>query len=212
MKTRRVLSGLLSVLGLALAIGTIWIVIGAVDAAPAMLMRPESAVDRAQALLDAVCDGDYETASEMLYGTPSLGTRPENSSPAVDLIWDAFLDSLEYTLLGDCYATDSGVAMDVRVRSLDISGVVDGLDSRAQALLNQRIAAAEDSTDIYDENNDFRQELITEVLQEAVRQALTENKTYQEQTISLQLVYEQGQWWVMPETTLLNVLAGSISG
>ena len=212
MKTRRVLSGLLSVLGLVLAIGTIWIVVWAVAAVPVMLMHPKSAVDRAQVLLDAVCDGDYETASEMLYGTPSLGNRPEDSSPAVDLIWAAFLDSLEYTLLGDCYATDSGVAMDVRIRSLDISGVVNGLDSRAQTLMNQRIAAAENATNIYDKNNDFRQELITEVLQEAVRQALAENKTYQEQTISLQLVYEQGQWWVMPETALLNVLAGSISG
>ena len=212
MKTRRALSGLLSVLGLVLAIGTIWIVIWAVAAVPVMLMHPKSAVDRAQVLLDVVCDGDYETASEMLYGTPSLGNRPEDSSPAVDLIWAAFLDSLEYTLLGDCYATDSGVAMDVRIRSLDISGVVNGLDSRAQTLMNQRIAAAENATNIYDKNNDFRQELITEVLQEAVRQALAENKTYQEQTISLQLVYEQGQWWVMPETALLNVLAGSISG
>lgn len=212
MKTRRVLSGLLSVLGMALAVGTIWIVIRGVDAAPVMLMRPDSAVDRVQTLLDAVCDGDYETASEMLYGTPGLGARPEDSSPAVDLLWDAFLDSLEYALPGECYATDSGVAMDVRIRSLDISGVMDGLDSRAQALLNQRIAAAENATDLYDENNDFRQELIAEVLQEAVRQALAENKTFQEQTISLQLVYEQGQWWVMPETALLNVLAGSISG
>lgn len=212
MKTRRVLSGLLSVLGVALAVGTIWIVIRAVDAAPVMLMRPDSAVDRVQTLLDAVCDGDYETASEMLYGTPSLGAHPEDSSPAVDLLWDAFLDSLEYALLGECYATDSGMAMDVCIRSLDISGVVNGLDSRALALLNQRIAAAENAADLYDENNDFRQELIAEVLQEAVRQALAENKAFQEQTISLQLVYEQGQWWVMPETALLNVLAGSISG
>lgn len=212
MRTRRVIAGLLTALGLALAIGTIGIVILAVQASPVMLKRPEAAADRAAALMDAVCGGDYETASGMMYGRPSLGARPEDSSPAVDLLWDAFLESLEYEFLGDCYASDSGVAIDVSIRSLDVSGVVDGLDSRAQALLNQRILTAEDSTEIYDENNNFRQELVAEILQEAVRQALEENKKYQQITISLHLIFEQGEWWVMPEAGLLNVLSGSISG
>lgn len=212
MRIRRVMFGLLTVLGMALAVGTIWIVIQAVQASPVMLTRPQAAARRAEELMNAVCSGDYETASDMLYGTPNLGARPENSSPAVDLLWDAFLDSLEYDFLGDCYASDTGVAIDVRIRSLDVSGVMEGLDSRAQALLNQRIETAEDSAEIYDEKNDYRQELVTEILQEAVRQALEENKRYLEQTISLSMVFQGGEWWVMPEAGLLNVLSGSGPG
>lgn len=206
------IASLLTVFAIVLVIGTIGIVILAIHASPIMLTRPLAAVDRARGMLTAACNGDYETASGMMYGNPNLGTPPEDSSPAVDLLWDAFLESLEYALSEDCYASDSGVAMDVTIRYLDISGVMNGLDSRAQTLLNQRIAMAEDSAEIYDEENNFRQEIITEVLRDATSQALEENRQYREQTIPLHLVFDQGEWWVMPDADLLNVLAGSISG
>lgn len=212
MKKRRIIAGLLTALGMALIIGTVWIVTLAIQAKPVMLIRPVAAVDRARDMMTAVCSGDYETASSMMYGTPNLGTCPEDSSPAVDVIWEAFLESLDYTVLGDCYATDSGVAVDVSIRYLDVPGAIEGLDIYAQALLGQRIAAAEDSMEIYDESNNFRQELVTEILQDAASQVLEENKKYQEQTIPLYMVFDQGEWWVVPGADLLNVLSGSISG
>lgn len=212
MKKRHIIANLLTALGIVLAMGTVGIVALAVNAAPVILMRPDDAVDRARDMMHAACSGDYETASGMMYGTPNLGTRPADSSPAVDLIWEAFLESLDYTFPGECYATDSGVAVDVNIRYLDVPSVVEGLDSHAQALLSQRIATAEDSTEIYDENNNFRQELVTEILRDATLQVLEENKEYQEQTIPLYLVFDQGEWWVMPDADLLNVLSGSISG
>lgn len=212
MRTRRGISRLLTVMGIVFAFGTIGIVIQAVSASPVMLKPPEMAASRADALMDAVCSGDWEAASEFLYGCPSLGTRPEDSSPAVDLLWDAFLESLEYSFLGDCYVSDSGVSIDVRVQSLDVSAVVDDLDSRAQTLLNENVFLAEDSTEIYDEENNFRQELVSEVLQQAVQQALEENRQLWEQTVSLYLIFEQGKWWVMPDDGLVNVLSGSFFG
>lgn len=212
MRIRRGISVLLTALGTALAVGTLGLVIWAVSASPVMLRPPETAACRAEALMDAVCSGDYQGASDLLYGGPSLGARPEDSSPAVDLLWEAFLESLDYTFLGDCCVADSGVAIDVLVRSLDVTAVVDGLDSRAQALLNERVLAAEDSAEIYDDDNNFRQELVAEILQGAVRQALEENRRIREQTISLHLVFDQGEWWVLPDAGLVNVLSGSFSG
>ena len=212
MKKRRIISNFLTVLGLASAVCTIWIVALAISAEPVMLLRPDGAVDRAGDMMEAVCSGDYETASGMLYGHQSLGTCPEDSSPSVNLLWDAFLDSLEFDFAGDCYGTDTGLAIDVNIRSLNILSVIEGLDSRAQTLLNQRIAAAQDITEVYDEDNNFREELIREVLQEATLQALEENKQYQTQTIPLHLIYDGGQWWIMPDSELMNVLSGSVPG
>lgn len=212
MKKRRIISNLLTALGLAAAVGTIWIVALALRAEPVMLLQPDGAADRAGDLMHAVCTGDYETASGMLYGRPSMGTCPEDSSPSVNLLWAAFQDSLEFDFAGDCYATDTGLAIDVNIRSLNILSVMEGLDSRAEILLNQRIAAAESSAEIYDEDHNFRAELIEEVLQEATQQALEENKQYQTQTIPLHLVYDGGQWWVMPDSDLMNVLSGSVPG
>ena len=212
MKTRRFLSGILTVLGVALSVGTIWLVILGLSASPRMLVRPQAACNRAQEMMDAICRGDYETASRFLYGTPSLGSPPETSSPAVDLLWDAFQDSLECEFLGDCYAADSGVAMDVKIRSLDLSSAAEALGNRAQALWQERIETAEDSSKLYDAQNNYRQDLIDQVLLEAARQALEENRQYQEHTLSLHLIPAQGEWWVMPEAGLLEVLSGSIPG
>lgn len=212
MKKRHMIAGLLTALGIVLIIGTIWMVTFAIETKPVMLIRPVAAVDRARDMMTAVCSGDYETASRMMYGTPNLGAHPVDSSPAVDLIWEVFLDSLDYTVLGDCYATDSGVAVDISIRYLDVPSTIEGLGIYAQALLSQRIAAAEDSTEIYDENNNFREELVTEILRDATVQVLEDNKKYQEQTIPLYMVFDEGEWWVMPDADLLNVLSGSISG
>lgn len=211
MKKRHIIADLMAVLGIVLAMGTVGIIIRAVHATPVVLLRPAGAVERARDMMNAACSGDYETASGMMYGTPNLGNRPADSSPAVDLIWEAFLESLDYTFSGDCYATDSGVAVDANIRYLDVPSAVEGLDSYAQALLSQRIATADDSTEIYDENNNFRQDLVAEILRDATRQVLEENKEYQEQTISLCLIFDQGEWWVMPNADLLNVLSGAIS-
>lgn len=212
MKQRRGISGFFMALGLIAVVGTICIVALALQSEPVMLLRPEGAASRAGDMLQAVCDGDYETASGMLYGRPSLGAFPEDSSPAVNLLWAGFQESLEFDFAGDCYGTDTGLAIDVNIRSLNISRVIDGLDERAQSLLNQRIEAAEDSAEIYDEAHNVREELILEILQEATEQALEENQQYQTQTIPLRLVYEEGQWWVMPDSELMNVLSGSFSG
>lgn len=97
------------------------------------------------------------------------------------------------------------------IRYLDVPSTIEGLGIYAQALLSQRIAAAEDSTEIYDENNNFREELVTEILRDATVQVLEDNKKYQEQTIPLYMVFDEGEWWVMPDADLLNVLSGSIS-
>lgn len=212
MRTRHKIAGLLTVLGIMLAVGAVGIVIWAIPSAPVMLKPPEEAACRAEALMNGVCSGDDQAVSDLLYGNPGLGSPPEDSGPAVDLLWEAFRESLEYTFLGDCYVSDSGVAIDVRVRSLDVPGVLEGLDSRAQALLNRRILAAENSKEIYDEENNFRQDLVTEILQEAVRQSLEENRKMQEQTFSIHLIFDQGEWWVVPDAGLVNVLSGSFSG
>lgn len=210
MKTRRFLSGVLTALGVALSVGTIWLVILGLSASPRMLVQPQAAYNRAQEMMDAICSGDYEQASGFLYGTPSLGSPPETSSPAVNLLWDAFQDSLAYTFPGDCYASDSGVALDVNIRSLDLSDATQALGNHAQALLQERIETAEDSSELYDAQNHYRQELVDKILLEAARQALEENRQYQEHTLSLHLIPAQGEWWVLPEAGLLEVLSGSI--
>ena len=79
-------------------------------------------------------------------------------------------------------------------------------------LLNRRVEAAEDISEIYDEKNNYREDLILAVLQEATTIALKRDARYQETTIPIYLVFEQSQWWVQPSQELLNVLSGVGTG
>lgn len=211
MKTRRTLSGVLLILGLLLAVGTVILAFWARTAQPVLLHVPEDAAARAEAMMAAACGGDYQAASQMLYGTPSLGDKPQDAGPEVELIWEAFLESLSYSFPGGCYIMDDAVALDVTIRYLDVNAVLEGLDARTERLLDQQVQAAQDSSQLYDKDNNFRQELISEVLTTAVSQALEEKQTYREQTVPLRLVFAQEQWWVMPDSALLEILSGAVS-
>ncbi len=210
MKMRRILSGVLLILGLILGTGIAVLAFWARSAQPVMLREPEDAAARAEAMMEAVCGGDYQGASQMLYGTPSLGERPQDAGPEVELIWDAFLESLSYSFPDSCRITEDGVTLDVTIRYLDVNAVLEGLDTRTEKLLEQKVRAAQDSSQLYDKDNNFRQELISEVLTTAVSQALEENQAYQEQTIPLRLVFALEQWWVMPDSALLDILSGAV--
>lgn len=211
MKTRRTLSRVLLILGSILAVCTVAAAFRARSAQPVMRHSPQAAEQRAEAMMAAVCSGDYQAASRMLYGTPSLGEIPQDASPSAFLIWDAFLKSLAYEFPGTCYVTEDGVTLDVKVGFLDVNAALEGLDVRTEKLLDQHIQAAEDSSQLYDEDNNFRQELIEEVLTTAVFQALGEETVIREKTISLRMVFSEDQWWVMPDKELLEVLSGSVT-
>lgn len=210
MKKRRALSGVLMILGLILTAGTVVLALWARFAQPVMLQAPADASARAETMMKAVCAGDYQAASRIMYGAPNLGSKPQDASPAAELIWEAFLNSLSYEFPGGCYMVENTVALDVKIRCLDVSATLEGLDARTERLLDQRIQEAEDSAQLYDENNNFREALITEVLTTAVSQTLEENQVLREETLPLRLVFSQEQWWILPDDALLDILSGAV--
>lgn len=212
MKNKKILSVLFAALGAALAAGALTTCLGALNAEPVLLKAPEAALETAQTVMDAVCRGDYEAAGGMMYGSPDLGASREPADEVGVLLWDAFVDSISYELTGECYATDSGVAQDVRVTSLDLSSVTAVLRERAQTLLTQRVEDAEDAEQVYDENGDYREDFVMDVLYDAAVQALEEDAAYSQRDITLNLVCRQGQWWVVPDQALLSAISGGVAG
>lgn len=212
MKRKITLPGSLTAAGIGLMALALWLVSYGVRHDPVILKTPVRAEELAEAFLSAVCAGDYEKASERLYGTPDLGKPLKDGSMAVSLMWESFLDSFTYDPLGECYPAGSGVAIDATIRFLDIPDAMGRLETCARELLEKRTLAAETSQEIYDENNEYRQEVISQVLQDAVARTLEKNAQRRERTVSLRLVYEGEQWWILPEAELLRVLAGDFSG
>lgn len=212
MKTNRRVCGIFFLLGGILAVLAVILALGNRNAEPVLVRRADGAAQAARSVLDAVCAGDFERAGQQMHGTPVLGTGDAADSETGRLLWNAFVDSLEYRLVGESYVTDSGLCQKVVIQSLELTSVTANLKERAQSLLKERVEQAENMDEIYDENNSYRESFIMEVLKEAAQAAIEEDGVCSEQEVELNLVFDQGRWWVVPSQTLINVISGGVSG
>lgn len=212
MKISKFFSGIFGLLGILLLAAAVLVSLSALQASPVLLDAPEAALARSEAMMEAVAQGDFTQAGQLMLGQPNLGADREPADPVGKMIWELFVGSIRYEFTGDCYATDSGIARDAVIETLDISSVTASLRDRSQKLLNQRVSQAEDVSQIYDEKGDYREDFVMEVLQEAVSQSLAEDAVYTQRQVTMNLRYQDGQWWVLPEQPLLTAIFGSIAG
>jgi len=207
---KNLLSVLLAAIGLGAAAAAIFLCMNYVDAKPILLSPPDVARSKVIMLMNAVSEGDYEEASQAIYGTPNLGVDREAGDEVGVMIWDAFEGSLTFELLGDCYTTEQGLAQKVSVTCLDVTSVTANLKERSQALLEERMAAAADVSEIYDENNEYREDFVMEVLHDAVKDALEEDARDMTVELTVNLSYQDGKWWVVADEALFNAISGGI--
>lgn len=176
---------------------------------PILLKAPEEAGQQVEKLLSAVSRDDYAAVSSCLAGHPSLGMDREPANAASKLVWESFTASFRYTLEGDFYASSDGLSQDVTVEFLDVSGITDGLNERAQILLAQRVQEAEFTWEIYDDNNEYREDVVMEVLAQAIEESQAQNRKTISVPLTLNLVYQDDQWLIVADNALLSVLSGN---
>ena len=210
MKIKRFLGVVLAAIGVSTAAAAIFLSLHFRGADPILITPPEEAKGKVITLMDAVCSGDYEQVSRMIYGTPSLGVDRAPAEEVGVLIWNAFEDSKSYELLGDCYTTEQGLAQDISVTYMDVTSVTERLRERSQALLEQRIGEAGDISKVYDENNEYREEFVMQVLYDAAEQAVAEDARQVTVELTVNLSYQDGQWWVIADEALLRAVSGGI--
>lgn len=213
MKLTKVLAVLVSALAaVGSAFAGIYMSFENMDAKPVLVEEPTSVGVRVNAFVEAVRACDYPAVSALLYGTPELGMDRQAADDVGILFWEAMESSRSCELTGQCYATDTGLAWDAQIECLDLRSVTANLRERAQTLLEQRVAAAEDTSEVYDENNEYREEFVMKVLYDAACQALEEDAETITYTFTLNLTYADGQWWIKPESSLLSAISGGILG
>lgn len=210
MKVSKFFAAIFGLLGLAVAGFGIWVSFTYMNAGPVLVQQPESAVQRIDEMMDAVCANDYAGASGYIFGNPDFGADREPEDAVSKLIWDAFVSSIGYELNGELYATDSGVAQDITVTTLDISSVTGTLKDRSTVLLEQRVAEAEDPHEVYDENNEYREDFVMQVLLDAAKQALEEDASTVSQSVTINMIFEDGQWWILADSQLFAAISGGV--
>lgn len=207
---KKISAAVFALLALVAAAAGVYLAAANRNADPILLAAPEAAREQALSLMDAVCAGEYAAAETMLYGHPQLGLDREPADPVGAMLFAAYQQSLSYQLKRDCYATDSGIAMDVEVTALDVANIMDRLRSRSQAMLEQRVAEATDISEVYDENGEYLESLVMDVLYSAAQDLLAQERTTVTVALTLDCVYDADRWWILPGETLFEIMGCGI--
>lgn len=203
----KVISRIFLTLGLAMCALTLCLGLLSRNAAPVLLRTPEAAEEQVDVLMEAVCRGDYRSAGAALYGQPELGMDQMPESPVARRLQEMYRDSLSYTPAGACYASGSGLAMDIRVTALDTQAMLERVAQRTPELLTAMALQAGDNA-VLDENGGYTENFIQEVLCAALEEAWKEGSWDVERELTLELVRDQGSWRILPEQGLLNLISG----
>ena len=207
---KKILGILLVLVGLIVAASGIFLSFAAMNTEPFLVTEPVEATQKVEELMDAVVSCDYEKASSLIYGNPSLGLDREPADQVGIMLWNAFAQSQSYELKGGFTASNSGLTQQVVFTYLDMDSVTENLGARAQTLLMERIEAAENIDDIYDANNEYREDVVMEVLEEAVAAALKQAAQTVSVELTVSLVFRDGQWWIVADNALLNAISGGV--
>lgn len=179
---------------------------------PYILETPRNAASHAEALMDSICRGDYETASSLLLGNPDLEMDAMPADSVGILLWNAYIASASYTLVEEPYATETGLAQTVRFDALDLAAILEAAGPLAQELFQTRRDNAEDLSAIYDSDGNYRDDFVQQVLLDATEQALRENSETIPTYLTLQLTFRDGNWLITPDQALLQVICGGVKG
>ena len=209
LRNRKFLPWLFGTLGAVLAAAALTVCLLWREAEPVVVRYPREAEQCVSAMMAALSSGDFQQASQYLCGTPTLDPGLEAGDIVAARLWASFADSLRCTPRGPCYATPEGMAREVTVRSLDMGRMLQTMKTTAPRLLEQQVARAEDMSEVYADDNTYREDFLRDVMLAAANAALTETPA-RERSLTVHLQYRDRQWWVLPEQTLLEAVSGGI--
>jgi hypothetical protein len=202
MRSYRVHSWIAGIAAALLTAAVLYFAISSASADPAVVKVPASAMEQTEELMSAVCEGRFDDVQPLLSGVADLGIQPLPEGTPESLLWDAWVGSLSYEFLGDCYATPNGLARDVEVWGLDMQKTTQQVGAEAQLLAQERIAALEGA--------ELPESFADQILYDATARVLEQPLLMSEWTVTLELEYEQGRWMIIPSTRLQALLSGQI--
>lgn len=211
MKAARLIAAVFAAVGLVLMVGTVVLCLISLDAPAQMLGMPKTAMARSEEMMDALVEGDFASAAGVMYGQPDPGVDHVPDDPLNALVWDAFSSSISYEFTGVCYAEGSAIFRDASVTALDIPSVTEAIQLRADALMAERKKSAQTEEETQQETESSPEALAEQVMQEAVLQVLAEDTGLVTRTVTLKLIYRNGQWWVVPDQALLQAISGGVA-
>ena len=99
----------------------------------------------------------------------------------------------------------------VNQRYSEARRVLDGMKQAVPALLEEQVAQAVSMDQVYDDAHEYREDFIRALLDQAAEDGLTQAAPVA-RPLTLRLVRDRGQWWVLPDQALLSAVSGGLLG
>jgi hypothetical protein len=155
-------------------------------------------------------EGNLTAVSEKLYGNPDLGVR-QNLTGEAAAVWEIFCEGISCELVSDFYVNGTSFCVNAVMTVPKIASITDSVTTHAKTLLDERIAVAEKMDELYDENNEFRKDVIDEVMAQAVERSFAEETEVLTYETTFGFVSRENQWYVVPDAAFLRALSGGLS-
>lgn len=210
-KTQRIFAALCGAAALVLGGFGIRLGLTAPGKSPVLLSIDQGAQARCRDFAQCLRQGDFDGLSQTLLGTPQI-TQYSGEEALSKRIWQAYVSSMDCALEGGLYGTDQGLAQNITLEALDLGDLGARLEEKVPLLLEARMEEARDIQELYDGQNGYRQEVIDQVLLQALDEVLSQNPQTRETTLTLRLCRSRGQWLIQPEGDLIRFLSGNIAG
>jgi len=211
MKIAKFFAGIFGAIGTVLLVGSVGLCLFSLNAPVRMEEIPAGAVECADAFEKALSGKDYAALESCIYGQPELGMSEKPEDELARMVWDLVQLNLEFSWQGTCYMKDGTFCRDAVMSYMEAASITDDLPVRAHALLTQRVEEATDMAQLYDEDGQFREDLLDQVMKAALTQACMEDAGTASVAVCVEFVYRDGRWWAVPDRALLTALSGGLA-
>ena len=162
----------------------------------------------AGAFLSACVLQDEELAASYLTQPDTIFTFSDSPDEVTALYEKALKDTYSYSVGKDVELDGTTAYVPVEFTSLDFREMIPSLLNVTNTELEKKVEENRKS-DIFDEDGNYKPEVIEEIYKTAVTKTLEKKNTYEKiSSIKLCLVYSGAEWKVMPNDSLKIALAG----
>lgn len=197
--------------GLAVVIAAVGIALafGGRTAEPRLISASGDPATTAETFLNTLCSGDYSAASALCAGGLPSEEIPQDEEAAA--LYECMKASWAWASAGELRREGISACLPVTLTTLDISALTADMNADVNAVLARYVEEADYASDIYDENEHFRDEVVQRAWKEVWDSRLSRASEF---TVTadteLTLRYGESGWIVVPDGALLNILAGKL--
>ncbi|MBQ7143852.1 MAG: hypothetical protein IJR65_01685 [Oscillospiraceae bacterium] len=162
---------------------------------------------RLEAFFDALEARDYPAAYACLSNYGSLGLENAPDDPIAALLWEAEQDNWDFEILPDHEMNGAELMKRVRITALDTAALTAPIGEKVQEKLAAVVENATTNEEVYDEDGNYRTELLETALREAAEEAFADAAAHTvTREITVRLSYADGEWLIAADNQLLSAL------